>query len=325
MSICKILKIDLDLFDERVITYDKTKIKDKLMIDDSGLSTIFTMSKHVHDARKTTDMKKMVPNAAKPVRLDEAFAPGSIIWTRLAHLRGTIPVERELFLSVLCPILINHYMAGRKTEETIDYLLEAVEAYLQIDSIKNALSFLSQVRDIIANLDKGHDIVKDERDGDENFLDLDKIIYVFKVPRSIRARFEMLKGDAATLQGNLQDARKCYNRALRYSEERDIQKLFCMSDKSRDGRGLLKLWNRLACQEVCKGTNISTRSMNVVIKRLRALVSNADIGNVITGNTNIIAMAQLGKMSQHQDLSEQVNDNNNNNNNNNNNRSQWMK
>ena len=71
------------------------------------------------------------------------------------RLSGTIPVETELFLSVLCPILINHYMAGKKTEQTINFLLDAAEAYLKIDSIKNALSYLDKVQEIISMLDKG--------------------------------------------------------------------------------------------------------------------------------------------------------------------------
>ena len=70
------------------------------------------------------------------------------------RLNGTIPVETELFLSVLCPILINHYMAGKKTEQTINFLLDATEAYLRIDSIKNALSYLDKVQEIISMLDK---------------------------------------------------------------------------------------------------------------------------------------------------------------------------
>ena len=47
--------------------------------------------------------------------------------------------------------------------------------------MKNALSNLDKVNEIISNLDKGYDIVKDVKDGAENFLNLDEIVYVLKV------------------------------------------------------------------------------------------------------------------------------------------------
>ena len=54
----------------------------------------------------------------------------------MARVKGTVPVETELFLSVLCPVLINHYMAGKKTEQAMNFLLDAAEAYLKVNGLK---------------------------------------------------------------------------------------------------------------------------------------------------------------------------------------------
>ena len=68
-SISKILRIDLDQFDERDILYDKSKIKDKLILDDRGLSTIFTMSKNVQDTSYPSD----ISGSEKLAELDQAM------------------------------------------------------------------------------------------------------------------------------------------------------------------------------------------------------------------------------------------------------------
>ena len=123
------------------------------MLDDTGLGTIFTMGKHVEDASIIKNMQD-TPEI-KDKRLEAVFGKDSFvslkfsnfsrievtfliikfcvqIWTRLARVKGTVPVETELFLSVLCPVLINHYMAGKKTEQAMNFLLDAAEAYLKV-------------------------------------------------------------------------------------------------------------------------------------------------------------------------------------------------
>ena len=132
------------------------RVKDKLMLDDTGLGTIFTMGKHVEDASIIKTMQD-TPKI-KDKRLEAVFGKDSFvsvkfskfsrkevsvlilkkhfflqIWTRLARVKGTVPVETELFLSVLCPVLINHYMAGKKTEQAMNFLLDAAEAYLKVN------------------------------------------------------------------------------------------------------------------------------------------------------------------------------------------------
>lgn len=312
-SICKILRIDLDQFDEREIPYDKSKIKDKLILDDSGLSTIFTMSKHVQDASKPKDIGDITgSDATNDVELNEAFGTDSGVWSRVMRVSGTIPVETELFLSVLCPILINHYVAGKKTEQTIYFLLDASEAYLKVDSIKNALCYLDKVQEIISQLDKGYDIVKDVKDGSENFLNMDDVLHTFKVPTRTRARFKMLEGDARILQGNMAASRRCYNQALKHSGDKvNFQwtfSVFMASLRTRiNDDGLLHLWNRIALQEVRRGQEVhrvTPRNINLIIKRLRSLVRDSGVENKITANTNVIAMAQLAKVDAQQSMSE---------------------
>jgi len=127
------------------------------------------------------------------------------------------------------------------------------------------------------------------RDGAENFLNLDEIVYVFKVPKRTRARFDMLEGDARILQGNLTESRRCYNRALKqYGDPVNLSgklkfTVFLALCKNRENDDdLLHLWNRIALQEVRSGSKMSGTNFKLITKRLRSLVKQSDIENKIT-------------------------------------------
>ena len=83
------------------------------------------MARHIQDTT-LQGVQASIKDAAN-AEIEKTFSAQSDLWFKLIRLTGNIPVETELFLSVLCPILINHYMAARQTQETINFLLEAAQ------------------------------------------------------------------------------------------------------------------------------------------------------------------------------------------------------
>ena len=132
-----------------------------------------------------------------------------------AQTVGVLPSESDLFIAVLSPVLMHHYEHARDTEATLRFTLESADALLRTGNLKDALSKLDKADEIIMNLrgvlggtffrsGRKYDIIKDVKEGDTDFHNLDVSISVYKVPEEIKAYYEALEG-AARIQGGGRD------------------------------------------------------------------------------------------------------------------------
>ena len=61
-----------------------------------------------------------------------------------AQTVGVLPSESDLFIAVLCPVLMHHYENARDTEATLKFTLESADALLRTGNLKDALSTLDK-------------------------------------------------------------------------------------------------------------------------------------------------------------------------------------
>ena len=74
---------------------------------------------------------------------------------------------------------------------------------------------MDRINEIIRELDRGYDLITDQVDKSDDYMNLDKMVKTYRIPDKIRARFQTLMGDADNLQGTPEDSRKRYLKALK--------------------------------------------------------------------------------------------------------------
>ena len=199
-----------------------------------------------------------------------------------------------MFQSVLCPVVMRHFEASRNTEMTIKACLESADALLRTSNVKDSLSYLDKADEIIVNLDgkgkdgnvwtellnliKGtkrgkYDIVKGIEEGETNYHNLDEIVNVYKVPKQIRAFYQMLYGDARVLMGaaDRRHGKTHYLRACDFLGESAFGQLSCRStDFQTEEERLQKieLWRRIGQNEMNTASEYSDNQLSKVAQKL---------------------------------------------------------
>ena len=316
-SVCNILNINIQEFEPRKVSFDASKLKFQLLLDDYGLPTKMAVvddwpcgkealkcvessegnksestSKSIDMAtRKTTakglprGLKKSMIKEVKPMANNYTAALENIIdccESQGKNIKGILPAESVLFLSILCPVLMKHCESGRKTKETLVGTLEAADALLKTGNLKDALSYLDKADEIIINLageskskvHKGrkYDMIKDQYEGDTNFHNLDETITVYVVPDDIKAYYLTLSGDAHILMGDgdKKFARQNFDAALKLLGETGLISCSGKIDTNKPvvNKQIIELWGRVGHHELSRAENMSMAQMKVCLKKL---------------------------------------------------------
>jgi class 3 adenylate cyclase/tetratricopeptide (TPR) repeat protein len=322
-SVCNILNINIQEFEPRKVSFDASKLKFQLLLDDYGLPTKMAVvddwpcgqeaigklrskqrinQQNVENAEKTSrasvdpqakkycakhlpaDLNKSIVNRGTLMESDYTARLANIIdccESQGKNIKGILPAESVLFLSILCPVLMKHCESGRETKETLVVTLEAADALLKTGNLKDALSYLDKADEIIINLSgtsKTHqgkyDMIKDQYEGDTNFHNLDETITVYVVPDDVKAYYETLIGDARILMGD-QDkkiARRNFETALRLLGERGYRNCTTKIDTNKPAinKQIIELWERVGHHEFSLADRMNMNKIERVRKRLKA-------------------------------------------------------
>lgn len=306
-SVCNILNINIQEFEPRRVSYDPSKLKNQLLLNNNGIITTRAVIDDWtdHDEKRasvrnpmdmaqlketvkasSTSLKTLGRSLQKSIaarehyKNDEYLKQMETFVTRKMNsdssVTGVLPAERDLFLSIINQLLAKHYEFGRQTETTIEYLLESANSLLRTGKLQEALSFLDKADDIMLNLSgfngRKYDIIKDIYEGDTNFHNLDENMTVHSVPKGVKAYYETLIGDAHMLMGeqSRKHARKHYDTALRLVGE-SLSSISCtrpLGDSERDVRQRTDIWMRIGKHELAQGDKISASVLERTMQRI---------------------------------------------------------
>lgn len=325
-SVCNILNINIQEFDDRRVAFDASRLKHPLLFDNFGVITKTAMTDDWPETSHTgyKEIRGLYKKRPKPDKEQCSSGKFSIsgnlknaldqcgsglsdnfveeLQTVLdAQTIGVLPSESDLFIAVLSPVLMRHYENARDTEATLRFTLESADALLRTGNLKDALSKLDKADEIIMNLrgalgGRKYDMIKDVYEGDTNFHNLDESISVYDVPIHIKAYYEALYGAAHILSGgkDRKHGGKKLKAALKLLE---VNPLNCantgLNDKISNNLKI-DLYRRIADYEMTLTTNISDGELNKILKAL-AHSEYERTAHQIEGYTNCAFLGTLAK------------------------------